>query len=75
MNILILNKFILYNSVIGTGSVSSTPVLTGELFTISGDTDLGPIREYKGRIKLSYKTTTNILHIMNITCSGVKAGS
>ncbi|MFH1240297.1 MAG: hypothetical protein V1672_03705 [Candidatus Diapherotrites archaeon] len=59
----------------GIGSVSTIPVPEGELFTISGNTDLGDIREYKGRIELSYKTTTGIQHTVKITCSGVKASS
>lgn len=59
----------------GSWGPLGTSVPAGELFTISGDTDLGNIKEYKGRIKLSYKTTTEIQHTMNITCSGVKAGS
>ena len=59
----------------GTGSVSPMPIMQGKNFIISGDTDIGNVREYKGRIKLSYKTITRIQHNVNITCAGVKAGS
>ena len=59
----------------GTESMPSISIPEGELFTISGYVDLGNVREYRGKIKFSYKTSTGIHHNVNITCSGVKAGS